>query len=84
MFTFREKRSQVPPVPENYSVNPPSPHPRTAAPPPFLPLYIKDSLKEDRVGWLLAKLATADDAAGGWLLCVCKSKDQDFRSYARH
>jgi hypothetical protein len=42
---FREKWSQVPPVPQNYNVTPPPP--RTAAPPPFLPLDIKDLLKED-------------------------------------
>jgi hypothetical protein len=42
LFTFREVGMQVPLVTMS------RPSQRTAAPPPCLPLYIKDSLKEDR------------------------------------
>jgi hypothetical protein len=43
------------------------PSPRTIALPPCLPLYIKDSLKEDAVDCLrgLAVSEAAKDAAGG-------------------
>jgi hypothetical protein len=42
------------------------PSQRTVAPPPCLPLYIKDLLKEDRgflIGWLRAACEAAVDAA---------------------
>jgi hypothetical protein len=47
MFMFREKQSQVPPVPENDNVTPPPP--RTAAP-LILPLYIINSLQVEGAG----------------------------------
>jgi hypothetical protein len=41
LFTFREVGTQVSLVTMSH------PSPRTVAPPPCLPLYIKDSLKKD-------------------------------------
>jgi hypothetical protein len=51
-------------------------HPlRTIAPPPCLPLYIKD-LKEDTVDWLAAgclRDVAAAGSAGGSCCCACAS-----------
>jgi hypothetical protein len=46
MFTFREKWSQVPPVPEDYNVTaPPTPHPREMPLHLLLLLYIIKALE---------------------------------------
>jgi hypothetical protein len=47
MFTFREKLSQVPPVPKDYNVAPP---PREMSLHLLFPVYIINSL-EVRWGW---------------------------------
>jgi hypothetical protein len=70
LFRFREVATQVSLV----TVSCPSP--RTVAPPPCLPLAIKDSLKEDArfsdggffdEGWIDWWAACENDAAGGLL-----------------
>jgi hypothetical protein len=47
ILTFREKLSQVSPVPKDYSVTPPPP--RKASPPPAVTVYIKNSLEVEGV-----------------------------------
>jgi hypothetical protein len=47
------------------------PSPRNIAPPPCLPPYIKDSLKEDTVCWLVGCLQRVEATAG----VACKRVD---------